>query len=131
MIWWLGMLGWFAMSCFTAVHVARVLLEGEARRRLRGRERRVAGYTEEVAREILAAEGPLITPDDRASNLGFALAFSVAWPACWVFIGFNTLVGSAAWLETPTEKAERDRQELIELRALAREHGLSMPEVKR
>lgn len=65
-----------------------------------------------------------LMPGDRAMHFMGALTVALAWP---VVLPFKRYVSG---VELPSERMEKQEQELEALRRMAREHSLPMPEWK-
>jgi hypothetical protein len=97
-------IGYFA----TARHIAIGILDKDAQR--------AAKFS------LRDKSEPLVDTEDKMVALFFGAVAATIWPAVLPFIAI------AKGLRAPTEKTEEQRKELEQLRKLAREHGLPMPE---
>lgn len=61
----------------------------------------------------------------------YAIFPGIFWPGWWACLGIWNLVDGKALVETDRYKLMRQRRELEELRYLAREHNLPLPEIDR
>lgn len=109
-MWWAIVIAYAAVWGLTARRSAMNSLEETARERVAMRR----GYG------IMQGE-PVLDYDDRVIAMIGGLVAGMFWPI--------TLPGSifVRRLVPPTERAQRERVELEELRALAKKHNLPMP----
>lgn len=113
MIEWVAIIGYVCAWLFTARRVALRIIEDEASREAASRQ-----YDRERRRRV--NDGPLVDPGGRVLALIPGFIAGMLWPITWLGLAVSrTLVA-------PSEVAEAEREELVKLRALAREHNLPL-----
>lgn len=108
---WLILGGWLVGWLLATRSITISMLDREARTR-----------AAHHARLSHPPDEPLIDTEDRVLTLILGAMIGLAWPIALIFLA------AARTLRTPTERAATERRELEQLRKLAREHGLPMPE---
>lgn len=111
--------------------IVRNDLESTARREMRSRLYRLEGRQRHpqlwTAEELELSREPLVDPEERYPTIALGAVLGILWPL-WI------LPAGVLWLmrrmfRTPAEREYEDRRELEQLRRLAKEHGLTLPEI--
>jgi len=119
---WVIPLGYVAVWLLYGWRLTIHLLDAEVRRNLREYPSLYNEYNGGAAR---------VATEERGSYLFAGFGLALFWPVVAPVRGAYRLLGGEGLFSTPTEREEAGRRELEELRKLARENGLPMPNYDR